>query len=382
MKRILAIVCVCVLVLSATACNRIQADDDVVKQAEADLAAGEAALEAGNYTEAYARLSAYLSVCDNLDVANLRDKLVYVPAEKIEVGPDNLSYRNTYTYNKAGNLLKKEAGIPGQLVITEYTYDDKERLIQMQEKGDTPQAFTYTYDEKGNCISRRVDIDGTVTTFTYTYDEQRHCLTTKQVDADGSTFLTTNRYDENGNKTYEKVDYADGTWQEQTFTYTADGKRLSESGSGSVGDSYENTYTYNEAGLLVKKTTASGEYTYAYDEAGRLIQSVEPGGYTLSYTYDANGNRLSEKVINADGEWGTVYTYDEQGNMLTLQHGNGEKRSFTYDKNGNKATETYTSIRGQETTWQFNWILCYYPDGLPEEVERLRTAAIGVQPVM
>jgi YD repeat-containing protein len=55
-------------------------------------------------------------------------------------------------------------------------------------------------------------------------------------------------------------------------------------------------------------TAATGSVTYTYDALGRLTSALYDTGVCLAYTYDANGNRLSETVLvtgsSSTGVWG------------------------------------------------------------------------------
>ena len=53
---------------------------------------------------------------------------------------------------------------------------------------------------------------------------------------------------------------------------------------------------------------ANGSVAYTYDALGRVIAASYDTGVCITYTYDANGNRLSEKIIvvaaGTTGVWG------------------------------------------------------------------------------
>ncbi len=92
-------------------------------------------------------------------------------------------------------------------------------------------------------------------------------------------------------------------------------------------------------------------YDYSYDAAGRLSQVLTDGAVSESYTYDANGNRLTAT--------GSPATYDDQDRLLTT--GNV---SFTYTPNGDLLTRVEG---GQTTTYSYdalgNLMSAQLPDG-------------------
>lgn len=53
---------------------------------------------------------------------------------------------------------------------------------------------------------------------------------------------------------------------------------------------------------------ANGSVVYTYDALGRLITASYDTGVCIAYSYDANGNRLSEKILvtssSSTGVWG------------------------------------------------------------------------------
>lgn len=53
---------------------------------------------------------------------------------------------------------------------------------------------------------------------------------------------------------------------------------------------------------------ANGTVVYTYDALGRVLTASYDTGVCIAYTYDANGNRLSEKILvissGSTGVWG------------------------------------------------------------------------------
>ena len=58
----------------------------------------------------------------------------------------------------------------------------------------------------------------------------------------------------------------------------------------------------------VSARAANGSVAYTYDALGRLITASYDTGVCIAYSYDANGNRLSEKILvvspSSTGVWG------------------------------------------------------------------------------
>ncbi|MGA5759772.1 polymorphic toxin-type HINT domain-containing protein [Nonomuraea bangladeshensis] len=130
------------------------------------------------------------------------------------------------------------------------------------------------------------------------------------------------------------------------------------------------TYTYTAAGDLAQQTDPAGLVTkYGYDALGRAtsktqVSGAEPNGVSTSYTYDGLGqlatvtapgvkNEISDVVHTAK----TTYTYDPDGNQLSetvtdLTGGDSERiTSFTYDAHGLQETSTDAEGGVIRTTW-------------------------------
>jgi YD repeat-containing protein len=59
---------------------------------------------------------------------------------------------------------------------------------------------------------------------------------------------------------------------------------------------------------ISRADAANGSVTYGYDALGRLTSAYYDTGVCITYTYDANGNRTSEKILvvasGSTGIWG------------------------------------------------------------------------------
>lgn len=83
---------------------------------------------------------------------------------------------------------------------------------------------------------------------------------------------------------------------------------------------------------------------FTYDPLNR-IQSETSGDKNLSYTYDANGNRLEQGSGKIFGLKEADYTFDSQ-NRLTQVAGEGKEVSYTYNGDG----LLYERKEGTDTT--------------------------------
>jgi len=131
--------------------------------------------------------------------------------------------------------------------------------------------------------------------------------------------------------------------------------------------------TYYLDGNQATKTNETGITTsYFYDSAGRLSKEAE-GNKETTYTYDANGNRATistREIANQLVTYHVAYTHDSNDRLtktVTTQFPqNAVTANYTYDANGNQLTDgkgTYTydafnrltssTISGTLTTYKY-----------------------------
>jgi YD repeat-containing protein len=92
--------------------------------------------------------------------------------------------------------------------------------------------------------------------------------------------------------------------------------------------------------------------SYGYDLADRLTSLESLQGATVvssyAYTYDANGNRLTQTETNGGAPETTTYTYDARDRLETVTYppdsisATGRVVAYTYDEVGNRLTELTT----------------------------------------
>src|SRR6185437_3260743 len=117
----------------------------------------------------------------------------------------------------------------------------------------------------------------------------------------------------------------------------------------------------------VSDLTAAGTESYTFDLLNRLTEVDYPNGDVVTYSYDANGNRLTQTVNGStstatydDADQltdldGTSYSYDANGNLtaagadsyswdwnnqLSSATANGTTSDYAYDGNGNRVSAT------------------------------------------
>jgi RHS repeat-associated protein len=156
-----------------------------------------------------------------------------------------------------------------------------------------------------------------------------------------SVLTTTRGYDDLDRLTSETSPLPDSGSRSVGYAYFANGTRKTVSGpSGET-----SSYTYDGQNRLATAVTAGGSTAYAYfpDDLLRLV--TYPNGVTSTHGYD-KADRLTS-IANARAASvlsSFVYSYDRNGNRLSqieTNHGPAETTSYTYDPLNRLATITY-----------------------------------------
>ncbi len=152
----------------------------------------------------------------------------------------------TFEYDAVGNRIER-TDYMGR--VTEYTYDDLNRLTNVDYDGSSNFA-TYAYDD----ISRLTTATNQVGTVSFTYDNRNRIKTSTDVFG----HVVEYSYDANGNRTQLKLD---------TSVHTG--------------------YVYDAANRLTTLTDeASQNFVFNYDAANRMSSKTSPNGVVTNYTYD------------------------------------------------------------------------------------------------
>lgn len=232
--------------------------------------------------------------------------------------PDGTSIHFTYT---AAGQLDTETDSRG---TTHYEYDLRDHLLSRIDPDGT--TIAYAYDADGN----RTTVTTPAGTTAYTFD----VLNREKTVIDPTGGVTTYTYDAAGNLT--KTQRPNNTVENRTYDSLNRLLSLQDIGPGGVISSL--TYTLEANGRRDAVIENTGRRVdYSYDALDRLLREQVTdavfGDRTISYTYDAVGNRLSRNDT-APGEGLTTYTYDGQDRLITETSG-AHVSQYAYDRNGN-----------------------------------------------
>ena len=253
-----------------------------------------------------------------------------------------------YEYNEMNRLVLKTPS-DGVAVAYQYTIDGK-LSVATDQSGDTrffyntqgqlesqinPSGFElkYDYDLAGN-ITGITSLSGTTT---YAYGSGGRVSSIM----DSAGDITTYSYDSLGNM-LEKI-LPNGTRELRVFDAS---NQVIQVQFVAADDSVlrQFNYTVGSGGRYSQVTEMNGRtVSYGYDTNGRLsselIQVPAQPDHTITYTYDAVGNRIS----STDSEVGvTTFSYNQNDQLLTRTVV-GEQTVYAYDANGSLVSESSTT---------------------------------------
>ena len=272
------------------------------------------------------------------------------------------SYSITYTYDDLGQL---ETVNDPRIGTTTYHYNTEGQITEV----DTPEGdiqyrydpatgdllemstdstdITYTYGKLGELTSTTADeVNGQVLRDADGHDLHLHGPGRRQTETLPNGDTVTYTYDVNDNLTQEVTKDPKGNLlSEYDYVNDADGDRVQAT----------------ETTLQADGTLSKVQINYKYDALGRLIEEKsqdltgnQPAAdYTIDYTYDLAGNRLSMVTTTPSGTVTVTYVYNGNDELLTQMSSDGTVTSYTYDANGSVLQE---QVNGQ-TVEQYTYNL-------------------------
>ena len=334
------------------------------------------------------------------DPVNNQTAFAYDARNRLISETDPLGKTTQYQYDAVNNLIAK-TDLNNRKI--EYKYDDINRRITETWVG-SDEVINYSYDKASN----QTAVNDKFSSLAFTYDNRDSLLSVNNAGTPGfANVLLNYDYDKVGNvlSVADKINNVAGG--NNSYSYDALNRltKLTQSGNGvsdkrvdfsynSLGqytsiNRYANltatqlvngtTYTYDSLNRLTNLNHSNGTnnvafYNYIYDAASRITKITDVDGAT-DYTYDNRAQLTGANHSNANNPDET-YTYDANGNRITSSiHGNGYvtgkgnrllsdgKYNYEYDNEGNltKQTEIATG-KVQELTWDYRNRLVAFVD--------------------
>jgi len=223
------------------------------------------------------------------------------------------SYSYSYTIGTAYTSLRASVSstLGSASWVTNYSYDQLNRLKQATTTGTYPMTSSYTYDANGNRLSGSTTGTGASAPYnnSYQYDTANQL---KQVNS------TTCTNDGNGNQTGCGTNYVE-TYnpRNQTTSASSPNGNLTHQYVGadstqrvSTGGSHATTYTYNALGLGTEKDSLGNIIAYTRDNKGNLV-SERTSSESYHYLFDGLGSVVG--LMNSQENLVDSYVYDPYG---------------------------------------------------------------------
>lgn len=219
------------------------------------------------------------------------------------------NYEN-YKYDSKGNLIEKETNYYSSLLEGRnnykyvYTYDEKNRLVEMNEYWFSllNYKYKYQYNEYDSVATmQKYNKEGKLyEDWTYEYDSSRRLLKATEK---GSIIDYVHTYQYEGNKVIEVTNRLDNGELFGTFIWEY--------------DSHKNLLTETWINGETGKSTVQEDYSYEYNSKGQLTKRTSKGYYfkdELSYRdyyYNEDGTieRIHLSYSFKDDKSDLIYTY-------------------------------------------------------------------------
>ncbi len=238
----------------------------------------------------------------------------------------------TYAYDAAGNVTSRT--YPDGTVVAG-TFDDAGQQVTTTEPAGTVQ---FAYDVAGNPISSTFPSGVTRTT---SFDNGSRVTVVSNTNGTGVLSKFTYSRDANGNPT--AIDYANGTGlvpvESQRLTYD-NADRLTKvcQTATTCATANQTVWTYDKNGnRLTEKAGAAAQSVYTYDATDQL--SAISGAGAKTFTYNANGDQITAGADTA------TFNTARQTTGATVR---GVATTFAYDGNGNRHTITSAGVSTSE----------------------------------
>jgi RHS repeat-associated protein len=243
-------------------------------------------------------------------------------------------------------------------IVTTTTYDELNRVRTVtQAAGTADQVVTESQYDAGNnviaLILKNGGQNGGDQTTSYLFDAYNRKVSETLPSPDGQARVTTLTYNPNGTLQSRK----DPLGQVAEMLYDR-ASRLTSSVHKRANGTIEETrtYVYTKTGKPQDVTDIAGASHMDYDNQDRLlaerrtpVATAGQAAYTVYYAYDAVGSRT--RVIYPGTSRTLVSAYDRASRLVEVRDG-AKTTFFTYDQNGNRLTET--TPNGVLTTSQFD----------------------------
>ncbi|NLD50014.1 MAG: RHS repeat protein, partial [Clostridiaceae bacterium] len=261
-------------------------------------------------------------------VSDKRGKTVfeYDVANRLKSKADPDGKKVSYTYDAEGNI---ETVISGAGTV-KYGYDEMSRLSTVEDQWGG--IAKYEYDEVGNLV-KETKPNGVIAK--YGYDTLNRLIKLENIRSDGSILSS---YIYTLGPSGNKLKVVENTGRTVNYEYDKLYRLIKETISQPDEEIRSISYTYDAVGNRLEKKDDGIVTEYKYDKNDRLLSEGE-----RTYLYDNNGNLISKK----DDDETTVYEYDYENRLVlskTTTLKGIQRVEYTYDVFGNRVQKVVDEV--------------------------------------
>jgi len=251
-----------------------------------------------------------------------------------------------YEYDAAGNRTK---------VITpagevQYFYDEQNRLERVvdAESNET----RYFYDAANNLVRTELP-NGTIESRTYDELNRLDVIKYSRLDAATNQLVEIAKFDYSLDKVGYRQVVEERNGRKVQYEYDDLYRLKKEVITDAVAGNRTIEFEYDAVGNRTKqKDSVAGETSYFYDDNDRLLgEELRQNGTlqrTIYYEYDDNGNTTKERVVPVSGAFQeTTFIWDGDNRLVGVQKPNGDVISYTYDADGIRVSSTVNGVTTQ-----------------------------------
>jgi len=302
-----------------------------------------------NTTNAYDALNRLTRITDP---ANGSTYFSYDPADDLTSVKDPRNLTTNYGYNSFGDLTTQVSPDTGTTTntydsggslatstdargaISTYAYDALNRVtsIGYQSGGVADQTLVFSYDAGTNGKGRLTSASDANHALSWTYDGLG------RVTGKGLTVGTVSKSVGYGYTNADLTAVVTPSGQNVVYGYNSNHQVVSVTVNGTT---VLSGVTYEPFGVVSGWTWGNGSTSTRSFNTDGLISQIVSAGVTLGYGYD-NANRISGITDSSNGTLSWTYGYDAL-DRLTSATTNSITDGWTYDANGNRMTQTGTN---------------------------------------
>ena len=257
----------------------------------------------------------------------------------------------TYVYD----AINRITGIHRPNGISTYnTYNARDQIVTLKNICDgcgwVVSQYDYTYDDRGFIVGETA----LESLYGYAWDDKHDGKheNGRHDDQFPHGGQHTNKHDKDGEYNFQIVE------TKRTFTYDEDGKLLTATENEEQQGRYDYIFEYDDMGNRTYYGKSrngtlqeSGEYTY--NAANQLLEARIYDGKkhtTLTYTYDADGNRISETGKIGTDKVENTYIYTVENRLKAVYDADELLAAMAYDGDGNRIFQLNYNLHTDDDT--------------------------------